>query len=256
MSSTPFHTMRLVVTRPLERGADLGERLRNLGATVIIAPVIVIEPMGEDLLSKLAGELNSYDLVVFTSVNGVARVLTPEMTRHWPGSLKVAAVGPATTEDVRRRGIPVNTLNEGVTSADLAKSLGDLRGKRVLLPQGDKADKQFARSLEQAGATVTAITVYRTVETQLDPEIIAELERGVHVTIFHSPSAVRAFEKLTSQRGAAVCVGPTTAAAADVAGFEPVLVAKRPTTDGVLLALKQAVAPILAAAEAAAENAE
>jgi uroporphyrinogen-III synthase len=256
MSSTPFHGMRFVVTRPLERGAELGERLKNLGATTIIAPVITVEPIGEDLITRLHNELNNYDLVVFTSVNGVMRVLTPEMTRHWPATLKIAAIGPATTEDVRRRGIPVSTFNDGVTSADLVKTLGDLRGKRVLLPQGDRADKAFAKGLEQAGAVVTPMTVYRTVENELDPDILAELEKGWHVVIFHSPSAVRAFEKVATQRGPCVCVGPTTAAAADVAGFGPVTVAKRPTTDGVLLALKQAIAPILAAMAAEAENAE
>ncbi len=63
---------RVVVTRPEEQAEGLCSRLRALGAQPVEFPVIAIappEPGGP--LDQAIARLDSYDWLIFTSVNGV-----------------------------------------------------------------------------------------------------------------------------------------------------------------------------------------
>ncbi|MGH7530574.1 MAG: uroporphyrinogen-III synthase, partial [Gemmatimonadales bacterium] len=102
---------RIVVTRAREQAGGLARALAALGAEVVIAPVIRIEPL-EDLSalrSALAG-LSAYRWIVFTSQNTVQIVsdrlpawgLTPRVF----ATTSVAAIGPQTAEALTRLGVP------------------------------------------------------------------------------------------------------------------------------------------------------
>ena len=62
----PLHGVTIAVTRAREQASRLAERLRGLGADVVVAPVIRTET-----LPGPVPELDTYDLICFTSPTGV-----------------------------------------------------------------------------------------------------------------------------------------------------------------------------------------
>src|SRR5256712_9483028 len=108
---------RIVVTRAREQAGDLVRALQQLGAGVITAPTIRIEPLPHlaPLRAALA-DLSSYRWIVFTSRHTVDIVFDP--LPAWglrPRSLAraaIAAIGPATAAALARRGAPPALLPE------------------------------------------------------------------------------------------------------------------------------------------------
>ena len=143
----PLHGVTIAVMRAREQASRLAERLRGLGADVVVAPVIRVQT-----LPGPAPELGSYDLICFTSPNGVdalferlaaegldARAFPPRT------EARVAAIGPATARALSKRGIVTDVMPEsggrrgagggarqraGDTSAGRACTGGSRRGAR------------------------------------------------------------------------------------------------------------------------------
>ena len=167
--SLPLAGRRVVVTRAAEQSATLAEALRRMGAEVIDLPTIAFAPPENwnALDAALAG-VEIYDWLVFTSANGVRffyQRLDESTATLAKLRARICAVGPATAEGVERRGLKVDLMPPEFTGEALAAALsqGDLAGKRVLLAQAEAARDTVRETLQQAGATVDAITVYRTV---------------------------------------------------------------------------------------------
>ena len=81
--------------------------LGDLGARVLEFPTIDIQPPQDfDPLDKAIRELDSFDWLVFTSVNGVDAFLDrlghhALDVRAVPRAAKIAAIGPATADRIR-----------------------------------------------------------------------------------------------------------------------------------------------------------
>ncbi len=101
--------MRVVVTRPRDQAQSLVAGIRALGAEVVECPLIAIERTSDAPI-----DATGYDWVVVTSQNGA-----DELARRGTGVLRVAAVGPATADALRARGIepafvPSESSQEGL----------------------------------------------------------------------------------------------------------------------------------------------
>lgn len=82
------------------------------------------------------------------------------------GQCKVAAIGPATADALRERGIepdfiPARYVAEGVVEGLLAQ--GPVAGVKMLLPRAAKAREVLPDELRKAGAQVDVIAAYETV---------------------------------------------------------------------------------------------
>jgi len=64
--------LRIVVTRSAAQAEELARPLRERGATPILLPVIgIVPPEDPSALAKAISHIDSYDWIVFSSVNGV-----------------------------------------------------------------------------------------------------------------------------------------------------------------------------------------
>jgi len=251
----PLAGRRIVVTRAREQAGDLVRALEALGAEVVTAPVIRIEPLADlaPLRAALAG-LSRYRWLVFTSQNTVDivcdRLPAWGLEPRQLGRVAVAAIGPATAEALQRRGVtpdlvPDRFVAEAVVAAIAAR--GGLAGSRVLVPRALEARDALPQGLRACGAVVDVIPVYRTVPEAGDgTALAAELVAGrVDAVTFTSSSTVRHFadlvgrEAATRGRFAAAVIGPVTAAAARELGMHVAVEAEQYTVPGLVAALAQ-----------------
>ncbi|HUL01960.1 MAG TPA: uroporphyrinogen-III synthase [Gemmatimonadales bacterium] len=252
-ASQPLAGRRVVVTRAREQAGELVQALTSLGAEVIAAPTIRIEPLGDlEPLRVALADLARYRWIVFTSQNTVQVVLD-----HLPawghglaqlGQTLVAAIGPATGTALTARGVRVDLLPKGYVQEELVQAMrakGELRGARVLIPQAETARDALSEGLRAEGALVDVIPVYRTVAAMDDGAMLAReiLAGRVDAVTFTSSSTVQSFaravgaEAATSDRYAAAVIGPVTAATAREHGLPVAIEAEEYTTAGVIDAL-------------------
>jgi uroporphyrinogen III methyltransferase / synthase len=236
----PLEGKRIVVTRPHGRGGDLPEKLERLGAEVSEVPLIEIRPLDDtreldDAIADPAG----YDWVVFTSENAVTAVgirLGGILSKS-----RIATVGPATADSVRVFGIEPAFVPDRYVADEIPAGLAPLEGVRVLLPQADIADPALAEELRRAGADVTAVVAYRTVETAPDMFGVLAL-RVADAIVVASASAARSLaavaDSVATIRGQLViAIGPRTAAAARERSLPVGLVAQEATAEGIIQTL-------------------
>jgi uroporphyrinogen-III synthase len=165
----PLEGRRVVVTRAPHQASELAERLREMGAEPVSLPTIEIAaPRSYAALDAAIEELERFDLVAFTSANGVeALARRAEAVGAEPGVRRIAArrvavVGPATARAVEAIGLRVDAMPAVYTAEALAAKLGpEVRGLRVLLVLAEDAPRVLRAALEANGAAVTVAEAYR-----------------------------------------------------------------------------------------------
>jgi uroporphyrinogen III methyltransferase/synthase len=246
----PLFGQRVVITRDRAQAGELAAKLHALGAEPIELPVIEIQQASDPgPLDGAIGRLESYDWVVFTSVNGV-RFFLERLDRSARDlralRAKICAIGPATRDAVERLHLKVDVVPQEYVAESLLSSLErfDLSGMRVLLPRAAVARDLVPAGLTSRGAQVEVVEAYRTVLPEDAPqrarEILSGRNRPDWVT-FTSSSTVKNLlaaagkEPLEGVRIASI--GPVTTETARAHGLTVDVQANPFTMDGLVNAI-------------------
>ena len=239
----PLHDKRIIVTRNSDSAGGMCQQLAALGAIPIHFPTIDFVPLPAPELATALANLACYDWLIFTSGNGVRfffeKVSSGEWrvaSGEWP---RVAAVGEATARLLLERGVVADFMPETFTGEQLVLGLSDVAGKKVLLPRAKIGRPEIVDLLRERGAMVDEIALYESVPAVPTPASLAELDKGIDVITFTSPSTVRHFlEIVRPDRSALIaCIGPTTAGEAEKQGLSVAIMPDVYTIDGLLTAL-------------------
>jgi uroporphyrinogen III methyltransferase/synthase len=251
----PLFGRRVVVTRARAQASELSAELEKLGAEVYEFPTIEIVPP-EDFgpLDSAIRDLDSFDWLVYTSVNGVEAFV--DRLRHHgldlravPRGAKVAAIGPATAERLEEVGLRVNVVPKEYRAEALIEALdsGSLAGKRVLIPRARVAREILPEKLREAGAEVVVPPAYESVPSSGGREELSlRLRSGeIDCVTFTASSTVENFvgafgeeEAVRLLSGTKVaCIGPITAETAWKRGFRVDAVADEYTIPGLVEAV-------------------
>lgn len=198
----PLFGKRVVVTRSREQAGKLSDLLREQGAEVIEAPAIRIEaPTNrQDLVDALL-ELNSYDWLVFTSVNGVTQFFEYFFRQFHDmrdiGGARIAAVGPATANKLKELHLQVDLMPEEALATSIAEEFAEfesVENLRICLLRAEVANPDLPKELEALGAIVDDIPCYRTVAESDDEGADEKIETaGADWLTFTSGSTVENF---------------------------------------------------------------
>jgi uroporphyrinogen III methyltransferase/synthase len=242
---------RVLVTRPRDQAEALASALAARGALAILFPTIEIHP-ARDLsrLERALGALDDYAWITFPSPNAVEVFFDRLAARGavLPPLIRVAAVGPGTAQALASRGARVDFIPSQYVGEQLGRELTPVDGCRVLVPRAAQGREELTVELARRGAIVDEVVVYETLPAIPDPGGIRELERGVDVATFTSPSTVENFFALLSGRAARLlgdafvaCIGPVTASAARALGLTVHLEPAEHSIPGLVAALDAGV---------------
>jgi len=241
--------VRILITRSKAENENLAKKLEELGAVTAELPTIAFVPP-ENLgpLDQSIEMLSEYDWLIFTSRNGV-RFFSERMAALGEPAdklreVRVAAIGPATAAALEHLSRKPDYVPDEFLSEKIVYGLGNMKGKRVLLPRTDIASRSLPEELRRQGASVEEVVAYRTVvpeDLSLD-SLLLTLKQGVDLVTFTSPSTVRNLAHLADQVGLGAllkdvkvaCIGPVTAAEATAQGVHVNIVASNHTIDGLV----------------------
>jgi len=240
----PLFGQRVVVTRTRRQASLLTRQLMRLGADVLEIPTIRIVPLSleESQRGKLKAFSQHFDWVIFTSPNTVelffAEFFKVASDIRDLGSVKIAAVGPATAKKLADLHLHIDLQPEIFTSAKLGEELASLvnSSTRFCIPQGRLADPTMANHLRASGALVEEWTLYDTQPEPEDPTGVRAryIKEGAHWITFTSSSTVENWYALNLQSGTGlpvpkvISMGPVTSATLTKFGYE--IAAQSPTS--------------------------
>jgi len=248
----PLSGKRLVVTRAAKQASGIAAKLSALGAEVIETPMIATETVapychceqseaieaGQTKIPVDFNELNRYDVLAFTSTNGVDSffelLFNAGLDIRVLAGKRVASVGKITEKKLLERGIRCDYVPDDHTGEGLGKLLAEVSrasglepGASTLLLQGNLADDTLTSLLPKA----TRWVVYETLPVTSMPDWKREAVASADAVVFASSSAVENFaktvgsvipESLSSNLVPRTCfsIGRLTTATAQKYGFE------------------------------------
>ena len=195
---------------------------------------------------------------MFTSANGVTAFFDLFFKRFHDmrdiGGARIAAVGPATAAKLRELHLQVDLQPEAATAKKLAEAFAKyetIENLKMCLLRAEVANRELPEALEELGAIVDDIAIYKTVPETEDPAGASArlLAEGADWVTFTSSSTVEHFHarfdlpKLVKQfpQLKLASIGPETSKTIAALGLKPALEAKEHTTDGLIAALLKAM---------------
>jgi uroporphyrinogen-III synthase len=238
---------RIVITASAGSFPGLAQALSGPGRTVTEQPLIHFMPPSDWApLDQALDRLHHYHDVALTSPRAARAMATRLVHRRirWPlaNAPTVWAAGAGTAAALGGTLRSVRTPDEReVGSSGAAAALAQLMLEArvvgpVLFPCGGNRREVLPRRLREEGVSVDEVVCYESVLADQDEAKAAAA--GATLLIVASPSVARVLSEACppGSRPDLIAVGPTTAAAAREAGWEPAAMASHPSGGAVVAA--------------------
>ncbi|MFM6982085.1 MAG: uroporphyrinogen-III synthase [Microbacteriaceae bacterium] len=234
----------VLVPRGGRWGEDVASRLRVLGATPVIAPLINFASCeNPDSLERELGDLEggSFDWLIISSATTVDVLVS--MGVRVPESTRIAAIGETTAQALDFAGFPVAYVPVQDNSARglVKEAPAGLISGRALVPQSDVSDSTLVAGLNEIGVDATFVSAYRTVGVQLSDAVVSDVREGRIGSILISSGSVarQVSEQLhpLPENLSVVCIGPRTAFDAREIGLNVHAVAAERSSEALVDAL-------------------
>lgn len=179
----PLEGHTILVTRPIHQADKLCSHIEKAGGQVLRFPTLEIaDPVDIEKIRSRLLSLADFDIAIFTSTNSVNKALQLLAPERLPDTVELGAIGKTTATALEDAGyfidlVPERQYNsEGLLALD---DLQDVEGVNIAVIRGEGGRDLLATTLEQRGAQLEFIEVYRRVqpETAIEP-LRAALQAG------------------------------------------------------------------------------
>ncbi|AIW83086.1 MULTISPECIES: uroporphyrinogen-III synthase [Bacillus] len=241
----------VLITRAQHQAKQMSVAVKERSGIPLEIPLLRMEGTSHRQIQHIAGQLHSYDWVIFTSKNGVAFFLD-SLRKKLPGPIKIAAVGVKTKLELEKRGYQVDFVPTAFVAEVFAEEfVKKLSGNEcILFPKGNLARDVIPVKLREMGVSLEELIVYGTKENVMKKqELIVALEVGkVDIITFTSPSTVDSFVRLLegtnwrewTKKCTIACIGPITEKEANLY-FPHVIVPKEYTVEALLQCICESI---------------
>ncbi|AWB29639.1 uroporphyrinogen-III C-methyltransferase [Clostridium botulinum] len=221
----PLFGRNICITRTKEQAKELKVQLLDLGAEVTEINSIEIKNTEDNLKSYLS-KLKEYDYIALTSVNAVKiffDYLIKENIDIRNINAKFAAIGPATSEAIRIRGIMPSIKSKHFVAESLFEEMRKhiQKGDKILVPRSKDARPFLVDALRKEGCTVDEVHIYGTLCGQCT---YTERFENADTVLFTSPSTVKNMISMVGidsiKEKSIIAIGPITAAELDKNNIE------------------------------------
>jgi len=229
--------------------------LREYGAEPIEFPTIDVIPPGSfDTLDEAIDNLERYDWLILTSVNGVRfffeRLKVKGRDIRDLKGIRICAIGPRTAEEIDRTGIKIDFVPKEYKAEAIVEGLKKrgIKGKNILLPRAEEAREVLPEEIRNSGGNIDVAPAYKNVKPMEDKETIKGLFKkgAIDIITFTSSSTVKNFVEMFDRdelpsliKGITIAsIGPITAETAKKLGVETDIMPKSYT----IPALAEAIA--------------
>ncbi len=246
----PLFGKRILVTRAREQAGQFLSLLSDWGAECVEFPTIEILPsLNREGLDKAVENLEGYDWIIFTSVNGVEYFFKSlyglEKDVRSLNGIKIGVIGPKTAQAVWARGIRADLVPDEYRAEAVLEEFKKLgtRDLTVLLPRSAGARDVLPEGLREMGFLVDVVEAYMTnIPERVTRDVKAMLMEGdLDMVTFTSSSTVTNFISLFREEGDQLkgwmekvdvaCIGPITAGTAEECGLKVSVVPEVYTID-------------------------
>ena len=254
----PLFGQRVVVTRPRSQATGFVQGLMALGAEPLILPTVVVAPVLPNPKEQAALRgVSGFDAVFFTSTNAVRRTFECleeiGMDVRCLAGVQVIAIGTATSEALKARGIIADLIPDTFSSQGICDALGEagIKGRRFLYPKARVTRGTLEAAIPEAEGVLESVVLYETLSNAI-PESHwpgAIRDGDVDWFTFTSPSTVRGFfDLMGKERGLSLlegsqvlAIGKTTASALSEYFQLDAIVPEKSTIDSMLKAMEASV---------------
>ena len=228
---TSLDGRRVLVTATRDTASGLVDALHAAGADVVVVPMIATVPVASPVevrtaVAQLEAE-SGQRWILFTSAVA-ARLVAGALGAPPNPSVRVGSVGAATSRGLRDAGWTVDAEpaeHDGAAALAAELERSDIAGSTVLLPQSEAAHDTLAGRLQDSGAAVRRLVLYRVEMPAGAPgRLAAAMAQPLHGVTVASGSAARNLVTALGGRRLGsgtllVCSGEQTAADARAAGL-------------------------------------
>ncbi len=247
----PLFGQTVLVTRPIDQSDELSAQLRELGAQVLVQPVVTISPPGDWTdVDDAISSLREYTTIVFASVNGVRYFFG----RLWElghdvrklASIRIAAVGDKTREAIESYHVRCDVVPSDFDAEALAAELTpDARVHRFLIVRASRGRDTLEQALERTGGSVRQVIGYQHEDVVAADANIVNMIRNRSVdwiTITSSQSARNLVALFGDdvRHSRLATLSPTTSATVRSLGFEVAAEASPYTMESLVQAIATA----------------
>ncbi|MFB6650139.1 uroporphyrinogen-III synthase, partial [Bacillus toyonensis] len=155
----------VLITRAQHQAKQMSVAVKEKSGIPLEIPLLRMEGMSHRRIQHIAGQLHSYDWVIFTSKNGVAFFLD-SLRKKLPAKTKIAAVGVKTRLELEKRGYEVDFVPTSFVAEVFAEEfVKRLSGNEcILFPKGNLGRDVIPVALREMGVSLDELIVYSTKE--------------------------------------------------------------------------------------------
>ncbi len=253
----PLFGRRILVTRGHSGGF---EPLEELGAEIIeFHTVRIVPPADSSALDKAIDRADSYDWLIFTSVNGVKfffrRFFERDRDVRDLKGVRICAVGTKTASEIKTYGIKTDMVPEKFNAEGLVEAFmkdaaarragggKGLKGVHMLLPRAESAREVFPEKVRELGGEIDVVTAYRAVKPETHGKRLKRFlkEGRISIATFTSAATFNNFMEIMADDAldllkdvTIAVIGPVTARAVEKAGLTPRIMPDEATVDAMV----------------------
>jgi len=241
----PLQDVKVLVTRPQQRAADLCQMIEQAGGSALqFAAIEITEPADFKSREHARDHIPEFALAIFISPTAVEK--TFEFLTALPAGIRISAIGSRTTRALEAMGLNVDIIPDGHDSESLLQhpqlQAGQVAGKKIVIFRGEGGRELLGDTLQSRGAEIFYADMYQRSPPTSASQLSQYLAEADIITVSSNQGLQNLYDLATDKNSlthhALVVPGERSYTLAKALGFSNIYVAENATDEACMNALE------------------